>query len=365
MNKSFSEFFQRKKILITGHSGFKGAWLYLFLEKLGAELYGFSQAAKSKDDLSVITSICESENSILGNIGDYNQIADFIEKIKPDIIFHLAAQSLVLKSYEQPFETFNTNVLGTLNLLEAVKRLNLPTIIINITTDKCYVNNNSGKPFVESDSLGGNDPYSASKAMVEILSNSYYQSFFQKSGQENQRQALIKLTTVRAGNVIGGGDWNENRLIPDFVKAIKYNQKISLRNPDSIRPWQHVLEPIYAYCLLAYKLSLDDGESYCSAWNIGPNQESCISVKEVANLFLSSWGKEISTEESFTKAEKQEARLLMLDSSKAKTLLQWEPKFSVSQAINATAQWYKNYLEKPNQIKEFTYEQLQYFLDLI
>jgi CDP-glucose 4,6-dehydratase len=364
-------FFHNRKILITGHTGFKGAWLYTMLESFGAEVYGFALAPNSSDDLSSLLGIDKSERSFIGDICDYVALENMILKIKPEIIFHLAAQSLVLTSYAQPAETFKTNVIGTLNLLEVLRRNNLNPIVVNITTDKCYANFDSGVPFQEGDSLGGNDPYSASKAMVEILSNSYYQSFFklkevsEKEYDKNTRIELQsnypRLATVRAGNVIGGGDWNDNRLVPDFVRFLSRDEEIVLRNPASIRPWQFVLEPLYAYCLLAYKLSLEDGCKYCSAWNIGPDEDSCVSVLELTRIFLNKWGSgDYKLDENSSKAK--ESKLLMLDSSKAKRELGWRPVLSIERAIFMTALWYKAFLENKSEIKDFTYSQIEDFL---
>jgi CDP-glucose 4,6-dehydratase len=298
-------------------------------------------------------------------------LENVILKIKPEIIFHLAAQSLVLTSYAQPAETFKTNVIGTLNLLEILRKNNLDPVVVNVTTDKCYANSDSGVPFQEGDPLGGNDPYSSSKAMVEILSNSYYQSFFKSKEQSSEKygenagipQQSLRLATVRAGNVIGGGDWNDNRLVPDFVRFLSRNEEIVLRNPASTRPWQFVLEPLYAYCLLAYKLSLEDGYKYCSAWNIGPDEDSCVSVLELTSIFLSKWGSgDYRLDDNSSKAK--EAKLLMLDASKAKRELGWRPVLSIEQAISMTALWYKAFLENKSEIKDFTYSQIEDFLTL-
>jgi CDP-glucose 4,6-dehydratase len=371
MIATLKKFFHNKKILITGHTGFKGSWLYTMLESFGAEVYGFALLPNSTEDLSSLLGIDKSERSFIGDICDYVALENVILEIKPEIIFHLAAQSLVLTSYAQPAETFKTNVIGTLNLLEILRENNLRPVVVNITTDKCYANFDSGVPFQEGDSLGGNDPYSASKAMVEILSNSYYQSFFKSKEQSSEKygensgaqQQSIRLATVRAGNVIGGGDWNDNRLVPDFVRFLSRNEDIVLRNPASTRPWQFVLEPLYAYCLLAYKLSTEEGSKYCSAWNIGPDEDSCVSVLELTRVFLSKWGSgDYKLDENSSKAK--EAKLLMLDSSKAKRELGWRPVLSIEQAISMTALWYKAFLENKSEIKDFTYSQIGDFLTL-
>jgi len=360
------EFFSNKKVFITGHTGFKGAWLYALLELLGADVYGFALDAQSDNDLSALLGIKHLHKNFIADIVDYSSLEQAILKVKPDVIFHLAAQSLVLKSYEKPVDTFKVNVLGTMNLLEVVRQHKLNPIIVNVTTDKCYANSDSGEAFQESDPLGGNDPYSASKAMVEILSNSYYQSFFKSKELENthaQNYPTLRLATVRAGNVIGGGDWNENRIIPDLARALLKDEKILLRNPDSIRPWQFVLEPVYAYCILAYKLSLEDGEKYCSAWNIGPERESCISVLDLTKIFLRNWGAgSYFIEDSAFKPK--ESKLLILDSSKAKKDLDWKPVLKIDEAISMTALWYKTFRERKDRVKEFTYSQIEDFLRL-
>ena len=371
MQNLLREFFSNKKVFITGHTGFKGAWLYALLELLGAEVYGFALAASSEADLSNLLGINNKSENFIDNICNYSSLERAILAVKPDVIFHLAAQSLVLKSYQNPLETFQVNVLGTLNLLEILRRNGLKPIVVNVTTDKCYSNSDSGKPFQETDPLGGNDPYSASKAMVEILSNSYYQSFFKSrehqvykdeagAGIINMQQSL-RIATVRAGNVIGGGDWNENRIIPDLVRSLAKSEQICLRNPSAVRPWQFVLEPVYAYCILAYKLSLS--EEYCSAWNIGPEQESCVSVSRLTELFLQDWGSgSYRVDDTYIKPK--ESKLLLLDSSKAKSILAWKPVLTIDQAVSMTAEWYRKFLDKKLEIREFTYSQIREFLTL-
>jgi len=351
-------FFQNKRILITGHTGFKGSWLYAILESWGAEVYGLGLAPKSENDLFTLLGIYDSDKSFIHDISDFTYLENLILQIKPDIVFHLAAQALVLKSYANPVETFQTNVIGTLNLLEVFRKHQLKPIIVNITTDKCYANPESGKAFQEDDPLGGKDPYSASKAMVEILSNSYYQSFFHSS---DITTTSLRLATVRAGNVIGGGDWSENRLIPDFVNSLSRGEEIVLRNPDSVRPWQFVLEPLYAYCLLAYKLS--EADTYCSAWNIGPEHSSCIRVLDLAKLFLEEWGSG-EYRVAINSGADPESKLLTLDSTKAKNELGWRPVLDIKQAIAMTAAWYKVFLRDKAAIKDFTKDQLKNFFAL-
>ena len=250
-NKSL-KFWMNKKVLVTGHTGFKGGWLSLWLSHLGADVLGYSLKPNVKKNFFNAVNLSNEINSIIGNIKDYNKLKKVINKYRPEIIFHMAAQPLVIDSYEDPRNTYETNVMGTLNILEAIRSDKGTKAFINITTDKCYLNNSSKKDFIESDPLGGHDPYSSSKACSEILTSSFRDSFFKNKNNTN-------IATARAGNVIGGGDWSKNRIIPDILNSIYSSKKINIRNPLSIRPWQHVLEPLYGYMLLAEKLYSKNG----------------------------------------------------------------------------------------------------------
>ena len=363
MFEIFKEFYKGKKVLITGQTGFKGAWLSLLLHYLGAELIGIALEPRNNEDLYNLLKLETKIKSNFCDIRNREKLREIILREKPEIIFHLAAQSLVLESYEDPYVTFETNVLGTMNLLEALKDSDMDTILLNITSDKCYENNNVGRDFQEGDALGGLDPYSASKAMVEILSKSYSHSFFSKS--------KIKACTVRAGNVIGGGDWANNRLIPDIARSIKAQQEILIRNPNSTRPWQHVLEPLWAYALLAFQYSENydnllkqDQQSFEHAWNIGPNSENVVPVKTLLDIFISNFNDApdiIYGEESIK--NHYEAKTLSLNSSKIKSYFGWEPRLSLAESINMTASWYRAYINNQD-IEDFSIKQLEKFIEL-
>lgn len=361
MENIFKEFYKNKKVLITGHTGFKGAWLSNILHYLGADITGVALEPKNSEDLFNLTNLDSKIRSYFSDISNKEKLKEVILKEKPEIIFHLAAQSLVLDSYENPYATLTTNVIGTVNLLDILREIDNNIVLINITSDKCYENKNLGKSFKEGDSLGGLDPYSASKAMVEIVSKSYQHSFFINS--------KIRTCTVRAGNVIGGGDWAENRLVPDIVRSIKSNQEIIIRNPYSTRPWQHVLEPLVVYLLLAYQYSTNydtlsklNNLDFEHAWNIGPNRENIVAVKELLNCFTKYFNNCPPINYSEASEQKNyEAKVLSLDSSKIKDYFNWEPKLNFMEAISISAEWYQAYI-KNQDMEDFTIKQIKDYL---
>lgn len=329
--------YKDKKVLVTGHTGFKGAWLSQALIELGAQVKGISLAPKNKDDLFNLIDLEQKMDSHIFDLRDRVQLEELITDYQPDFIFHLAAQALVLDSYSDPYNTMTTNLVSTLNILDILRKLNLPLVLVNVTSDKCYENNNTGLAFREEDSLGGIDPYSASKAMVEILSNSYNQSFFKKDSN-------VKMFTVRAGNVFGGGDWSANRLVPDIVRNIVAGEEIFLRNPNSYRPWQHVLEPISAYLQLAayYYQKPDLPNESWDAWNIGPDLDSEVTVLDLVQRFIELWDEpEISFKFASAENKPYEAKTLGLSSEKIKSKLNWAPKLSFEDALKMTVDWYK------------------------
>lgn len=346
----FDNFFKNKKILLTGHTGFKGSWLTAWLLKLDAEVCGFALEPNTNPSMFQILKL---ENKINHNIGDIRnslEIEKVVSEFQPEIVFHLAAQPLVRVSYEEPKLTYETNVIGTLNLFEAVRKVESVNIIINVTTDKCYENKEWVWGYREDEPMGGYDPYSSSKGCVELLSSSYRRSFFEKRN--------INLSTARAGNVIGGGDWAKDRLIPDVVKALSKNQEIKIRNPRAIRPWQHVLEPLYGYLLLAKETY--ESNQFVGAWNFGPYDSDILTVEEVVKLAIKKWGKGSYTEEKSVE-EPHEAMILKLDISKARCYLKWEPTYNSTQAIEKTIEWYKNYFESTSDMFEFTLKQIGEF----
>lgn len=329
--------FAGKRVFLTGHTGFKGAWMLQILHWLGADVKGYSLAPEKSEDLFNQISgdrLCFS--SVFSDINDLQNLQREIIHFEPDFVFHLAAQSLVRRSYTCPVETFATNAIGTAHVLQSVRRLEKKCVGVMVTTDKVYENPERGEPFEETDALGGYDPYSASKAAAEIVIESYRRSFFNPGKFPAHHKAIA---SARAGNVIGGGDFSEDRIIPDIVRAIENGEKVILRNPQSVRPWQHVLEPLGAYLLLAAKMNLDP-ERFSDAYNFGPAYKDEKPVEELTQIFLNAYGKD--GEYLIQKSDKNphEANLLLLNSGKAKKELGWEPKLNATAAIHWTAAWY-------------------------
>ena len=326
---------KNKKILITGHTGFKGSWLSKLLLHMGARIYGISLIA---DDLSLynLLNLDNHLKSYIEDIRNLEKVKKIVKEINPDIIFHLAAQPLVIESYNKPVYTFETNVIGTINLMEAIKELNNLQCAVMITTDKVYDNKEWVWGYRENDSLGGHDPYSASKACAEIAIKSYKKSFFQD----------LNIVSARAGNVIGGGDFADNRIIPDIVRAIEKNTYVELRNPHSVRPWQHVLDVLYGYILLAY--SMINNKNISESYNFAPIDEGDkFTVEYITKAFIDNIGKGSYIINS-SETSKKEMNMLRLDSSLARKELNWKEKFNTEEAIKQTAIWYKEYLNKNN-----------------
>lgn len=347
-----------KRIALTGHSGFKGTWFTHLLTKLGASVSGFAlRPDKNQENLffSTHTDNIIHSSSRYGDIRDRSSLNSWLEAASPDLLFHFAAQSLVRQSYIDPVETFDTNVMGTVNLLETARHIPSLRAIIVITSDKCYSNSNSGHLFCEDDTLGGEDPYSASKASTELVTQSFRNSYG-GSGP--------KLATARAGNVIGGGDWSSDRLVPDLVRAITEEKTLVLRNPESIRPWQHVLEPLRGYVLLAEALLAGQdllGESPEGAWNFGPEESAHQSVHEIAKKMIGNWGEgEISTNSE--KDTFSEATVLKLNISKAKEKLAFVPKMSLDQAILLTVKWHQTFSARSEKAKHELENQIRDYL---
>ncbi|MES9886974.1 MAG: CDP-glucose 4,6-dehydratase [Candidatus Sedimenticola sp. 6PFRAG1] len=325
------EFWEEKRVLVTGHTGFKGGWIVHWLTELGAHVHGYALAPPTVPNFFTETRLQERLiSSIIGDIRDLAKLINAINQAKPDIIIHMAAQPLVRESYCTPVDTFTTNVMGTVNVLEAARQVGTVKAIVNITTDKCYENKEWIWPYRENDRLGGHDPYSASKACAEIVAGAYRNSFFAETN--------IHLASVRAGNVIGGGDWAADRLIPDFLLALDAGEILNIRSPDAVRPWQHVLEPLSGYLMLAEKL-YEEGESFAEAWNFGPNDEDAKSVGWIVEHL----GTQIpgARWEIETTRQPHEAGLLKLDSSKAKARLGWAPHWNLETALNKTFEWHQ------------------------
>ena len=340
-----STFWKDKKVFVTGHTGFKGSWLTFWLERLNAKVYGYSLESEQNPSLFnlISKSILKEESSCFHkksfyNIENFNDFKEQIINFSPDVIFHLAAQPLVRESYKDPLKTWKTNLLGTLNLLESVRSLRKKCIVILVTTDKVYKNIINNNIHNENSPLGGHDPYSSSKAACEIAIESYRLSFI---GNENNLQNnLLKIASARSGNVIGGGDWSKDRLIPDIVRAVQRSQKVIIRNPKSVRPWQHVLEPLNGYLQLAEHLYKNDNLK-CEALNFGPNIKDKKSVIEITKQFSKIWSCEWELKQDLNPL--YETSILQLDSKKASNLLGWNPVWNSDKAIERTVNWYKNF----------------------
>jgi CDP-glucose 4,6-dehydratase len=337
MVKLFKDFFKDKKILITGHTGFIGSWLAILLCELGSKLVGYALPPFTTADNFVVSKLEEKLVSIIGDVRNFDKLNTIVKKHQPDIIFHLAAQPIVTNSYLKPKETYDINVGGTVNIFESFRRNNDCKLMINCTTDKVYENLELERGYKEDDRLGGFDPYSSSKACSEIVTSSYRNAFF-----NSEKSLTAKLvSSVRCGNVIGGGDWQEHRIIPDCMRAIKENREIIIRNPTYVRPWQYVLEPIRGFLKLAIKM-WEKGEKFIGAWNFGPNDKDIFSVKEIVEKVITCYGKgsySIKTQYNIEKVH--ETKMLLLDSAKAYNLLNWKPEISIDESIQFICDWYK------------------------
>lgn len=324
--------FSGKRIFITGHTGFKGSWLAFVLKEIGADVLGFSLKAAQPESHFESLGLARDIRHVEGDIRDAEKLTRSMSEFRPEFVFHLAAQALVRQSYADPQGTFHTNVMGSVNLLEAVRRTDSIKSLVYITSDKCYENVDWIWGYRENDRLGGHDPYSASKAAAELVFGAYARSFF-------QQRPKFGAASVRAGNVIGGGDWAMDRIVPDCVRAIRADQPIRLRNPNATRPWQHVLEPLSGYLLLAARLK-DAPETYAGAWNFGPSSGEALTVLEVAERIVARFGRGRIVVEPGD-AQHHEAQLLQLNCDKAKQLLGWRPRWNAAQTLTATADWYR------------------------
>lgn len=346
-----------KKVFLTGHTGFKGTWFTLILNQLGATVKGYALPAEGASALynDVRAELhCES---VIGDIRNREKMQREIENFQPDFVFHMAAQALVIESYKTPVDTFQTNVMGTIHVMEALKHLNQPCVGVMITTDKVYENKEREEPYTEDEPFGGYDPYSNSKACCELAISSYRNSFFNPNTYSEHQ---ISLSSVRSGNVIGGGDWSDNRIIPDIVRALSENEVVWLRNPNSVRPWQHVLDPLMGYLTLG-ALQYQQPQTYAQGFNFGPDPQERVTVQELVEEAIAVWGSgSFAVEKNIQHLH--EAGLLRLDIKKANDLLNWKPKYNAKQAIAQTIAWYKAYQEETD-IKDFTEQQISTYFN--
>lgn len=336
----YNGFFKGKKVLVTGHTGFKGSWLCIWLHELGAKVVGVGLDPYSERDNFVLSGIGNKiEADIRTDIRDGEMMKHIFAKNQPEIVFHLAAQPLVRLSYEIPVETYEVNVMGTIHIMEAIRATKSVKTGVMITTDKCYDNCEQLEGYVETDSFGGYDPYSSSKGACEVAIQSWRRSFF--NPESYGKKHTVSLASARAGNVIGGGDWAKDRIIPDCIRALETTKIIDIRSPKAVRPWEHVLEPLSGYMLLSQKM-WDNPTEYCEGWNFGPEQESVLTVWDVASAIIENFGfgelKDVSDPD-----ELHEANLLMLNINKAKTRLGWYPRLNAKQTAVLTSDWYKRY----------------------
>ena len=349
------KFWLGKRVLLTGHTGFKGSWLSLWLQQLGAEVTGFALPPVNPS-LFIIANVASGINSITGDIRDAATLKKVMKKVQPEIVIHMAAQALVRNSYAYPMETYATNVMGCVHLLEAIRQTKSVRAVLIVTSDKCYENKEWLWGYRETEPMGGHDPYSSSKACAELITSAYRSSFFHPT---NYAEHGIALASVRAGNVIGGGDWATDRLIPDIIRAIQAGRPVKIRNPHAIRPWQHVLEPLSGYLLLIENL-YSNGIKCADAWNFGANDDDAKPVKWIVEKLIMLWGEEATWELGVT-LQLHEANYLTLDCSKAKARLGWYPRWSLEKSLVNIVHWHKNQLQGQD-MRAFTLQQIASFL---
>ena len=356
MTVPFKDTFAGRSVFVTGHTGFKGSWLCLWLKRLGASVTGYALDPPTEPDNFTVSRISNLlERDYRGDIRDENALHAALLESRPDVIFHLAAQSVVRKSYRIPRETFDVNVMGMACLLDGVMQLEDPCAVVAVTSDKCYENREQVWGYRESDPLGESDPYGASKGAAEIVVRSYRRSFFPP---ERLSEHGVKLATGRAGNVIGGGDWTSDALIVDIVRALSSGEPVEIRNPKALRPWQHVLQALSGYLTLGHRLLESDRPELCSGWNFGPLPGNELPVRQIVEMFLSQWG-EGSWIDAGNPAEPHESTILRLAIDKAIWRLGWSPRWSVDDVLVKTAQWYHKYLEEgPEPMRRFSLQQI-------
>jgi CDP-glucose 4,6-dehydratase len=349
------DYWRGRRVFITGHTGFKGGWLSLWLQNLGAEVYGFALEPSTRPSLFNLADVASGMHSTIGDIRDIAILLKAMNEASPEVVIHMAAQPLVLKSYQNPIETYSINIMGTVNLLECVRNCKSVKAVVNVTTDKCYENKEWVWSYRENETLGGYDPYSNSKACSEMITASYRSSFF---NENDYSKHSVAIASARAGNVIGGGDWSENRLVPDILNAFEKNLPIQVRNPKAIRPWQHVLEPLCGYLQLAEKLAIC-GPKFAGAWNFGPNSNDVKNVQTIVEEVCKLWGPCKGWLAASGKSP-HEANYLKLDTSKAQSELGWQPKLNLSETLEMIVSWHKSYVNLEN-LRQKTLEQINFY----
>jgi len=341
MSRVESAFWKGRRVLVTGHTGFKGSWLALWLESMGASVVGYALDPLTERDNFVLAGLEGRVDHQIGDIRDQERLFACFQQLRPEIVFHLAAQPLVRESYVSPKETYDVNIGGTVNLLECCRLTDSVRVVVNVTTDKCYDNKEWVWPYREGDRLGGFDPYSSSKACSELVTAGYRSSFFNPEFFDRHGKAVA---TARAGNVFGGGDWQVDRIVPDCVRHLERNEPIIVRSPHAVRPWQHVLEPLSGYLLLAQRMA-EDPVQFAEAWNFGPRESSFLPVGALVDKMVNGWGSG-SWEDRSSPDAPHEANLLKLDINKASSVLGWEPVWDMGTAVAMTIEWYRNYRDR-------------------
>jgi CDP-glucose 4,6-dehydratase len=345
------DFWNRKKVFLTGHTGFKGSWISLWLQSMGAIVKGYSLAPNTTPNIFTEADVSKDMESEIGDIRDIDKISNSMSVFDPDVLIHMAAQPLVRLSYKEPVETYTTNVIGTVNVYEAARKCKNLKAIVSVTTDKCYENNEWDWGYRENEPMGGHDPYSSSKGCAELVTSAYRRSFFNTKDSAS-------LASARAGNVIGGGDWADDRLIPDILKAFEKSEPVIIRNPLSTRPWQNVLEPLSGYLVLAQELYLN-GDTFAEGWNFGPKDEDCKPVSWILDKMVTKWGNGASWALDIDN-NPHEAGFLKLDCSKAANRLKWQPKWSLEETLNKIINWHQLYLNNGDVKKECLKEIKEY-----